>query len=83
MIGCDKNARCSALVPSCKIAAAAFFPSRLASGVPERGDAGARWSDDVAPLGLGYERAVLAPLDDAERAMLDRLLAKLEHATTS
>lgn len=51
--------------------------------VLELSDAGYRVYDEVAPLALGYERALLAPLDEAEREMLDRLLAKLEHATTS
>ena len=33
--------------------------------------------DEVVPVALDYERRLLAPLDDEERAQLDRLLVKL------
>jgi DNA-binding MarR family transcriptional regulator len=36
--------------------------------------------DQVVPLALGHERALLAALDPGERATLDRLLARLDHA---
>lgn len=40
-------------------------------------EAGHRIYDEVVPLALAYERRLLAPLDEAERAQLDRLLRKL------
>jgi DNA-binding MarR family transcriptional regulator len=49
--------------------------------VLELSEAGYRVYDEVVPIALGYERALLAPLDGDERATLDRLLAKLEAAT--
>jgi DNA-binding MarR family transcriptional regulator len=39
--------------------------------------AGRRVHDQVVPLALAYERALLAPLTPAERATLTRLLARL------
>lgn len=36
---------------------------------------------EVVPVARDYERRLLAPLDDAERAMLDALLKKLAAAT--
>lgn len=36
--------------------------------------------DQVVPLALAYERQLLARFDDAERAMLDRLLSELDRA---
>ena len=45
--------------------------------VLELSDAGYRIYDEVAPLALAYEQRLLAPLDEAERAQLDRLLQKL------
>ena len=33
--------------------------------------------DEIVPLALGFERDLLAPLDDDERALLDRLMGKL------
>ncbi|MEZ0470867.1 MarR family winged helix-turn-helix transcriptional regulator [Luteimonas salinilitoris] len=44
-------------------------------------EAGYRVYDEVVPLALGYERNLLARLDDEERAMLDRLLTKLDLAS--
>lgn len=44
-------------------------------------EAGYRVYDEVVPLALGYERDLLARLDDGERAMLDRLLTKLDLAS--
>jgi DNA-binding MarR family transcriptional regulator len=38
---------------------------------------GYRIYDEVVPVALDYEQRLLAPLDEAERAQLDRLLAKL------
>lgn len=38
---------------------------------------GYRIYDEVVPLALDYERRLLAPLDDGERAQLDHLLRKL------
>ena len=43
----------------------------------ELSEAGYRIYDEVAPLALAYEQRLLAPLDEAERAQLDRLLQKL------
>lgn len=40
-------------------------------------DSGYKVYDDVVPLALRYERELVEALDDDERAMLDRLLAKL------
>lgn len=37
--------------------------------------------DQVVPLALGYERELLARLDADERAVLDRLLSKLDRAS--
>ena len=45
--------------------------------VLELSDAGYSIYDEVAPLALAYEQRLLAPLDEAERAQLDRLLQKL------
>ena len=45
--------------------------------VLELSEAGYRIYDEVAPLALAYEQRLLAPLDEAERAQLDRLLQKL------
>jgi len=45
--------------------------------VLELSEGGYRIYDEVAPLALGYEQRLLAPLDAAERAQLDRLLQKL------
>lgn len=42
--------------------------------------AGRRVHDQVVPLALDYERALLAPLDPDERATLARLLSRLEEA---
>lgn len=41
-------------------------------------EAGYRIHEEVAPLALECERRLLEPLDDAERAQLDRLLRKLD-----
>ncbi|MBC7990179.1 MAG: MarR family transcriptional regulator [Luteimonas sp.] len=49
--------------------------------VLELSEAGYCVYDEVVPLALGYERALLAPLNRDERVVLDRLLAKLEAAT--
>ncbi len=46
--------------------------------VLELSAAGVAVFDDVVPLALDYERALLAPLDTADRAALDALLGKLE-----
>lgn len=45
--------------------------------VLELSEGGYRIYDEVAPLALGYEQRLLAPLDEAERDQLDRLLQKL------
>lgn len=37
--------------------------------------------DQVVPMALEYERALLANLDEEERAMLDRLLTRLDQAS--
>ncbi|WP_407352725.1 MarR family winged helix-turn-helix transcriptional regulator [Luteimonas sp. R10] len=44
-------------------------------------EAGYRVYDEVVPLALGYERDLLAQLDEGERIMLDRLLTKLDLAS--
>lgn len=44
-------------------------------------EAGYRVYDEVVPLALGYERDLLAQLDEDERTMLDRLLTKLDFAS--
>lgn len=44
-------------------------------------EAGYAVYDEVVPVALAYEQRLLAPLDDAERAMLDGLLTKLAAAT--
>jgi DNA-binding MarR family transcriptional regulator len=49
--------------------------------VLELSEAGYAIYDEVVPVARGYEQRLLAPLDDAERAMLDHLLAKLAAAT--
>lgn len=49
--------------------------------VLELSEAGYRIYDEVVPVARAYERRLLAPLDDAERAMLDDLLKKLAAAT--
>jgi DNA-binding MarR family transcriptional regulator len=49
--------------------------------VLELSEAGYGIYDEVVPVARGYERRLLAPLDAAERAMLDHLLAKLMDAT--
>jgi DNA-binding MarR family transcriptional regulator len=49
--------------------------------VLELSEAGYGIYDEVVPVARGYERRLLAPLDEAERAMLDHLLAKLMDAT--
>ncbi|WP_101925602.1 MULTISPECIES: MarR family winged helix-turn-helix transcriptional regulator [Luteimonas] len=46
--------------------------------VLELSEAGYAVYDVVVPLALDYQRAVLASLDDDERALLDRLMAKLD-----
>ncbi len=43
-------------------------------------DAGYSVYDEVAPMVLACERRLLSPLDDEERAMLDRLIEKLGNA---
>lgn len=43
--------------------------------------AGDRIYDQVVPLALAYERELLASLDASERAMLDRLLTRLDEAS--
>ncbi len=45
--------------------------------VLELSEAGYAVYDVVVPLALDYQRNVLAPLDEAERATLDHLLSKL------
>jgi len=45
--------------------------------VLELSEAGYKVYDDVVPVALRYERELIETLDDDERAMLDRLLAKL------
>jgi len=49
--------------------------------VLELSEAGYRIYDEVVPVARAYERRLLAPLNDAERAMLDDLLNKLAAAT--
>jgi DNA-binding MarR family transcriptional regulator len=49
--------------------------------VLELSEAGYGIYDEVVPVARGYERQLLASLDDEERAMLDRLLGKLAAAT--
>jgi DNA-binding MarR family transcriptional regulator len=49
--------------------------------VLELSEAGYGIYDEVVPVARGYEQRLLAPLDDAERAQLDRLLTKLATAT--
>lgn len=44
-------------------------------------EAGYAVYDEVVPVARAYEQRLLAPLDDAERAMLDGLLTKLAAAT--
>ncbi len=41
-------------------------------------EAGCAVYDEIVPLALDYQRSVLAPLDEAERAQLVALMAKLE-----
>lgn len=43
-------------------------------------EAGYSVYDEVAPMVLACERRLLSPLDDEERAMLDRLIEKLGNA---
>ena len=43
-------------------------------------EAGYSVYDEVAPMTLACERRLLSPLDDEERAMLDRLIDKLGNA---
>lgn len=49
--------------------------------VLELSEAGYKVYDEVVPLALGFERDLLAALDDDERAQLDLLLSKLEGAS--
>ncbi|MBP6748520.1 MAG: winged helix-turn-helix transcriptional regulator [Xanthomonadaceae bacterium] len=49
--------------------------------VLELSEAGYAVYDDVVPVARDYEQRLLAPLDEAERAMLDGLLKKLAAAT--
>jgi DNA-binding MarR family transcriptional regulator len=49
--------------------------------VLELSEAGYGIYDEVVPVAREYERRLLAPLDDDERATLDRLLVKLAVAT--
>jgi DNA-binding MarR family transcriptional regulator len=51
--------------------------------VLELSAAGCGIYDEVVPVARGYERRLLAPLDEDERATLDRLLGKLEVATAT
>lgn len=48
--------------------------------VLELSEAGYRIYDDVVPLALGYERRLLASLEPAEAAILDRMIGKLTDA---
>ena len=48
--------------------------------VLELSEAGYRIYDEVVPLALGYERRLLASLEPAEAAMLDRVVGKLTDA---
>lgn len=43
--------------------------------------AGYRVYDQVVPMALDYERELLAALSEEERALLDRLLTRLDHAS--
>ncbi|MCC7248199.1 MAG: winged helix DNA-binding protein, partial [Lysobacter sp.] len=49
--------------------------------VLELSEAGYAVYDDVVPVARDYEQRLLAPLNEAERAMLDGLLKKLAAAT--
>ena len=48
--------------------------------VLELSEAGYRIYDEVVPLALGYEQRLLASLEPAEAAMLDRVVGKLTDA---
>lgn len=49
--------------------------------VLELSEAGYRVYDEVVPLALGFERDLLATLDEGERVQFEALLAKLEQAS--
>lgn len=51
--------------------------------VLELSEAGYAIYDGVVPVARAYEQRLLAPLDDAERAVLDGLLTKLAAATAT